>query len=40
MTACSPTLTLSRLPTKPVVVTADSGALTADAGVLLVQRVD
>ncbi len=40
MTACSPTLTLSPLPSKPVVVTADGGAVTSDAGLVLVQRVD
>jgi hypothetical protein len=40
MTACSPALTLFPLPTKPVIVTADGGALTSDAGALLVQRVD
>ena len=40
MTACSPALTLFPLASKPVVVTADGGALTSDAGVLLVQRID
>jgi hypothetical protein len=40
MTACSPALTLFPLPKKPVPVTADGEALTSDAGVLLVQRVD
>jgi hypothetical protein len=40
MTVCSPALTLSPLPEKPVVVTADGGALTSDAGVLLVQGID
>jgi hypothetical protein len=40
MTTCSPALTLFPLPKKPVIVTADGGALTSDAGVLLVQRVD
>ena len=40
MTACCANLVLFPLPQKPVVVTADGGALTSDAGVLLVQRVD
>lgn len=40
MTVCSPALTLSPLSQKPVVVTADGGALTSDAGVLLIQRLD
>jgi Transposase DDE domain group 1 len=40
MTECSLSLTLSPLPKKPVVVTADGGALTSDAGVLLLREVD
>lgn len=40
MTACSPALTFSPLATKPIVVTADGGALTSDAGALLLEQVD
>jgi len=40
MTDCSPDLSLFPLPTKPVVVRADGGALTSDAGVLLLRRFD
>jgi hypothetical protein len=40
MTDCSADLTLSPLSTKPVVIRADGGALTSDAGVLLLQELD
>ena len=40
MTDCSADLTLFPLPTKPVVVRADGGALTSDAGVLLLRQLD
>ncbi len=40
MTECSTDLTLFPLPTKPVVVRADGGALTSDAGVLLLRQLD
>jgi len=40
MAECSPTLSFSPLARKPVVVTADGGALTSDAGVLLVEQLD
>ena len=40
MTDCSLELTLFPLPKKPVVVRNDGGALTSDAGVLLVRTLD
>jgi hypothetical protein len=40
MTDCSPDLTLFPLHTKPVVVSNDGGALTSDAGALLLRQVD
>ena len=40
MTECSPSLTLFPLPRKPVVVTADGGAITSEAGVLLLRELD
>ncbi len=40
MTECSADLTLFPLPTKPVVVRADGGALTSDAGALLLRQLD
>ena len=40
MTDCSTELTLFPLPKKPVVVRNDGGALTSDAGVLLVRTLD
>jgi len=40
MTDCSPDLTLFPLPMKPVVIRADGGALTSDAGALLLRRMD
>ena len=40
MTECSADLTLFPLRTKPVVVRADGGALTSDAGVLLLRQLD
>jgi len=40
MTDCSAELSLSPLPTKPAVVRTDGGALTSDAGVLLLRAVD
>jgi len=40
VTECSGDLTLFPLPTKPVVVCADGGALTSDAGVLLLRQLD
>src|SRR4030042_3328260 len=40
MTDCSADLTLFPLSHKPVVVRADGGALTSDAGALLLRRID
>ncbi len=40
MTDCSTDLTLFPLSTKPVVIRADGGALTSDAGVLLLRQLD
>jgi hypothetical protein len=40
MTDCSAELSLSPLPTKPAVVRTDGGALTSDAGALLLREVD
>jgi len=40
MTDCSPDLTLFPLSQKPVVVCANGGALTSDAGVLLLRQLD
>jgi hypothetical protein len=40
MTDCSAGLTLFPLSTKPVVIGADGGALTSDAGALLLRRMD
>jgi len=40
MTECSADLTLFPLPGKPVVVRADGGALTSDAGALLLHQLD
>ena len=40
MTDCSTDLTLFSLSTKPVVIRADGGALTSDAGVLLLRQLD
>ena len=40
MTECSPRLTLSPLSRKPVVVTAEGGAITSDAGALLLRELD
>ncbi len=40
MTECSTSLTLFPLPSKPVVVSFDGGAITSDAGVLLVRQMD
>jgi len=40
MTDCSPDLTLFPLSQKPVVVRADGGALTSDAGALLLRQLD
>ena len=40
MTDCSAYLTLFPLPTKPVVVSANGGALTSDAGALLLRQLD
>jgi len=40
MTQCSTQLTLFPLPKKPVVVRNDGGALTCDAGVLLLREID
>jgi hypothetical protein len=40
MTDCSTDLTLFPLPTKPVVIRADGGALTSDAGALLLRQLD
>jgi len=40
MTDCSAELSLSPLPTKPAVVRTDGGALTSDAGALLLRAVD
>ena len=40
MTDCSADLTLFPLPTKPVVIRADGGALTSDAGALLLRGID
>jgi len=40
MTECSADLTLFPLPTKPVVIRADGGALTSDAGALLLRQLD
>ena len=40
MTECSTALTLFPLPWKPVVVLADGGALTSDAGALLLRQLD
>jgi hypothetical protein len=40
MTECSPSLALFPLPRKPVVVTADGGAISSDAGALLLRELD
>jgi hypothetical protein len=40
MTECSADLSLFPLPTKPVVIRADGGALTSDAGALLLRQLD
>jgi hypothetical protein len=40
MTDCSTDLTLFPLPTKPVVIHADGGALTSDAGAVLLRQLD
>jgi len=40
MTECSTALTLFPLPRKPVVVSNDGGALTSDAGALLLHEID
>jgi hypothetical protein len=40
MTECSTALTLFPLPRKPVVVSNDGGALTSDAGALLLRQLD
>jgi hypothetical protein len=40
MTRCSPEASLSPLPTKPAVMRTDRGALTSDAGVLVLRAVD
>lgn len=40
MTECSSSLTLFCLPAKPVVIPADGGALTSEAGALLLGQLD
>ena len=40
MTECSPSVTLFPLPRMPVAVTADGGAITSDAGALLLRELE